>query len=57
MDAMKALNDVIHFHKEQPLCKEMRSFLDKYTSALVSILLYGLNMGEIGTSEKGNVNL
>jgi hypothetical protein len=57
MKAMKALNDAIRFHKEQPLFKGLRSFLDKYTSTLVSILLYALNMGDIDTSEKENIRL
>jgi hypothetical protein len=50
--ATKALSDAIHFHKELPSDENVRSFLDKYTTKLVSIILRGLNLGDVDLSQK-----
>jgi hypothetical protein len=45
----------MRYHKELPSFQEVRTFLDKYTAKIVSILLYGLNMGDIDMAQKDNV--
>jgi hypothetical protein len=52
---MDALNDAMRYHKELPSFQVVRTFLDKYTAKIVSIILYRLNMGDIEMTHKDNV--